>query len=78
MAHPQVLGGGEGLKIWRAAAILNKQWRTADKGWSYNLAVGRGANSSSSKKNNVTKFYTRPQTWLAVNIPRVSYRRGIY
>jgi hypothetical protein len=28
--------------IWRVAAnILNKQSRTADKGWSYSLGVGR-------------------------------------
>ena len=34
--------------IWRVAAnILNKQSRTADKGWSSSLGVGRGANDSS-------------------------------
>ena len=34
--------------IWRVAAnILNKQSRTADKGWSSNLEVGRGANNYS-------------------------------
>ena len=34
--------------IWRVAAnLLNKQSRTADKGWSSSLGVGRGANSSS-------------------------------
>jgi hypothetical protein len=31
-----------------AANILNKQLRIADKGWSSNLGVGRGANNSSS------------------------------
>jgi len=31
--------------IWRvAASILNKQLRTADKGWSSSLGVGRGVN----------------------------------
>jgi hypothetical protein len=31
---------------WRVAAnILNKQSRTADKGWSSILGVGRGANN---------------------------------
>jgi len=30
-----------------AANILNKQSRTADKGWSSSLGVGRGANNSS-------------------------------
>jgi hypothetical protein len=35
MARPQVADEGDGLQIWRVAAnILNKQLRTADKGWS--------------------------------------------
>jgi hypothetical protein len=47
MAHPQVADGGEGLQIWRVAAnVLNKQSRTADKGWS-SLGVGRGTNNPS-------------------------------
>ena len=34
--------------IWRVSAnILNKQSRTADKGWSSSLGVGRGADNSS-------------------------------
>jgi hypothetical protein len=38
----------ETIQIWRVAAtILNKQSRTADKGWSSSLVVGRGANNSS-------------------------------
>jgi hypothetical protein len=37
------------LRLRRVAAnILNKQSRTADKGWSSSLGVGRGANNSSS------------------------------
>jgi len=49
IARPQVADGGDGLQIWRVdASILNKQLRTADKGWSSSLGVGRGANSSSS------------------------------
>jgi len=37
--------------IWRVAAnILNKQSRTADKGWSPCLGIGRGANNSSLLK----------------------------
>jgi hypothetical protein len=48
MARPQVADGGDGLQIWRLAAnILNKQSRTADKGWSSSLGVGRGAKNSS-------------------------------
>jgi hypothetical protein len=34
--------------MWRVAAnILNKQSRTADKGWSSSLGVGRGVDNSS-------------------------------
>jgi hypothetical protein len=41
----------EQLSIWRVAAnILNKQLRTADKGWSSSLGFGRGANKSSPYK----------------------------
>jgi hypothetical protein len=41
-------GWRNGLRIWRVAAdTLNKQSRTADKGWSSSLGVGRGANNSS-------------------------------
>jgi hypothetical protein len=36
-----------GLQIWRIAMnVLNKQLRTADKGWSSSLEVGQGANNS--------------------------------
>ena len=35
---------------WVAANILNKQSRTADKGWSSGLGVGRGVNKSSPYK----------------------------
>jgi len=35
---------GERLTLWRVAAnILNKKTRTADKGRSYSLGVGRDA-----------------------------------
>jgi hypothetical protein len=48
MARLQVADGGDGLQIWKVAAnILNKQSRTADKGWSSSLGVQRGANNSS-------------------------------
>jgi hypothetical protein len=41
-------GWREGLHIRRVAAnILNKQSRTADKGWFSSLGVGRGANNTS-------------------------------
>jgi hypothetical protein len=42
MARPQVADGGDGLQMWRIASnILNKQHRTADRGWSSSLGVGR-------------------------------------
>jgi hypothetical protein len=48
MARPEVAGGGGALQLWREAAnILNKQSRTADKGWSSSLGVGRGASNYS-------------------------------
>jgi hypothetical protein len=48
MARPQVADGGDALQLWREAVnILNKKSRTADKGWSSSLGVGRGANNSS-------------------------------
>jgi hypothetical protein len=46
---PEVVDGGEGLWIWRAAAnILKKQSQTADEGWSSSLEVGHGANNQVS------------------------------
>jgi hypothetical protein len=40
MACPSVADGGDVLQIWRVAVnILNKQLRTADKGWSSSLGV---------------------------------------
>jgi len=48
MVRPQVVDGREGLQIWRVAAnILNKQSRTADKGWSSSLEGGHRANKTS-------------------------------
>jgi undecaprenyl pyrophosphate synthase len=50
-------GWRNGLQIWRAAAnVLNKKSRTADKGTSSSLGVGRGGNNFSSEKlKHVTK-----------------------
>jgi hypothetical protein len=51
MARPRVADRGDGLQIWRVAAnMLNKQSRTADKGWSSSLEVGRGADNPHRKK----------------------------
>jgi hypothetical protein len=42
--------------------ILNKQSRTADKGWFSSLGVGRGANNSTVKNKFVTKILKKPRT----------------
>jgi hypothetical protein len=47
MAGPQVADGRDALQVWRVAAnILNKQSRTADRGWSSSFGVARGAKNS--------------------------------
>jgi hypothetical protein len=56
MARHQVTNGGDGLQIWRVATnILNKQSRTADRGWSSSLGVGRGAKTHHRKKSNLLR-----------------------
>jgi hypothetical protein len=50
-SSPQVVGGGDGLQIWRVAAnILTKQSRTADRGWSSSLGVGQGLTTPTVKR----------------------------
>ena len=47
MARPQVADGGT-IPIWSVAGnILNKESRTADKGWYFSLGFARDANNSS-------------------------------
>jgi hypothetical protein len=56
----QGASSGSGLQIWRAAAnILNKQSRTADKGWSSSSGIWSGANNSSL----VANCHNGPRTW---------------
>jgi hypothetical protein len=74
MARRQV-ADGDGLQIWMLAAnILNKQSRTAGKGWSCSLRVGHGTgNFSLKKKNKKTSFLRnvtkghRPGRILCIN-----------
>jgi hypothetical protein len=50
-ARHQVADGGDGLQIWMVAAnILNKQLRTAGKGWSSILGLGEGLTPPHHKK----------------------------
>jgi hypothetical protein len=59
MARSRVADGADGLQIWRVAVnLLNKQSQTANEMWSSSFEVGRRANSSSPKKQLVTKCYT--------------------
>jgi hypothetical protein len=55
----------EVLWVLRVAAdILNKQSRTADKGWSSSLVVGHGDDNPSPQKFFiVTKCFKVPRTW---------------
>jgi hypothetical protein len=56
MARPQVVHGGDGLQIWRVAAnVLNKQSRTADRGWFCSLDAGRGLTTVHLKTSNLLR-----------------------
>jgi hypothetical protein len=47
MERPLVAGGGDGVQIWRVAAIvLNKQLPKTDREWSFSFGDGKGVNSS--------------------------------
>jgi hypothetical protein len=50
MARPQVADGGDGVQMWKVAAIIMNKQRTDDKGWSFNLRAGGGAYSSQQKQ----------------------------
>jgi hypothetical protein len=65
--------------IWRVAVnILNKQWRTADKG-SSSLGFGRGVNNSSVKKTYLVTKYSlkKPQTWNDTLVQPKQQRRDM-
>jgi hypothetical protein len=56
MARPQFADGGDGLQIWRVAAnILNKQSRTADRGWSSSMGAGREFKTHHRKTTNLSR-----------------------
>ena len=60
--------------IWMVAANkLNKQSRTADKGWSSSLEVGRGFNNASPSKPMLRNIH-KPRSFLwRKNDPEVNY-----
>jgi hypothetical protein len=65
LGHGGSSDGGDGLQTWKVAAnVVNKQSRTADKGWSPSLRVGRASNTSwPFTTYHVTKHFTKPWTW---------------
>jgi len=51
MECPQAMNGEDSHKIWKITVnILNKQSRTADKGWPLSVVVGWGDHRSSLQK----------------------------
>jgi hypothetical protein len=60
MARPRVADRGGGLQVRRITAnTLNKQLRTADKGWSSSFGVGWRADNFSPQENQyITTYYT--------------------
>jgi hypothetical protein len=71
--RPQVADGGDGLQIWRTAANVSyKQSRTADKGWSPGLGVGRGAKTR--KKSFCYEMLHRASDLDDMMVARNAYR----
>ena len=68
-----------GLQIWRVAAnILNKQSRTADKGWYSSLGVGRSANNCSlPKSNHVTNCCKKPRNQTDPSVRPKQWKRDM-
>ena len=57
MARPQVADRRDGLQMWRIAAyILNKQFRTAGKGWSSSLGLVEGLTIPHHNKRDCYEF----------------------
>jgi hypothetical protein len=58
--------------------ILNKQSRTADKGWFHSFEVGRGANNSSPQKiNHVTKYRKKPRDQTDPSVRPEQWKRDM-
>jgi len=57
--------------------ILNKQSRTADKGWSSSLVVGRGAKNSPLLKHILLRnIHRRPRTWTDTLVTTLATKEG--
>ena len=46
MARPEVSNVGEGLRIWRVAAVILNELRTGENEWPSILRIGREADKS--------------------------------
>jgi hypothetical protein len=56
----QVADRGDGLQIWTVAAnILNKQSRTADRGWPSSVELGGGLTTPTVKNYTSCEVFTR-------------------
>jgi hypothetical protein len=64
MAPSQVADEEDGLQIWRIAAnALNKQSRTADRGWPPVWGLGRELKTITLKNQVVMKYSVKPRSW---------------
>jgi hypothetical protein len=75
MARPQVAEVRDGLQTWKAASnrpTMNKQSRSADKGWSFTLGFGQGTYESSGMLKNVTHDLRRGRIHVSGQEPVVS------
>jgi hypothetical protein len=78
MARSQVADRGDGLQIWRVAAnILNKQQRTADRGWPSSLGLGGGLTTTHRKNLYVAKYLQPPRKWTD-SLARPKHRKNGY
>jgi hypothetical protein len=60
-----------------AANIMNKQWRTSDKGWRSSYGVGRGVTTPHRKMYHVTKHSLRPRARTGTLVGSKQWKRDI-
>jgi hypothetical protein len=69
MVHPQDADGGTAFNMEGSCEYVDKQSRTADKGWYSSLGLGRGAKKTGivTKHTHVSRAWTdtsvRPKQW---------------
>ena len=79
MARPQVANRGDRHQMWMEDiwAYVNEQSRTADKGWSSSLGVGRGSNKPHPIEI-VTKQAHKLRNWSSSLVGLVAYELAKY